>query len=74
MKSTPQANTEILIDLQGQILGLKAVLASILIANPGIKIEDHQISRSIILTKGLAFDDPNISVRAREVAQEIGGR
>ncbi len=74
MKSDQASTNEILIDLQGQILGLKAVLNSILVANPGIKVEDHQIGRSIILTKGLAVDDPQVSKKARETAQDVIGR
>jgi hypothetical protein len=74
MKSAQASTNEILIDLQGQILGLKAVLNSILVANPGIKVEDHQIGRSIILTKGLAVDDPRVSKKARETAQDVIGR
>ena len=63
-----------IIDLQGQILGLRAVLNSIIVANPGIKLEDHQIGRTIILAKGLVIDDPQVSKKARETAQEITGR
>lgn len=65
---------DILIDLQGQVLGLKAVMTSILVANPNIKIEEHQISRSIILTKGLAVDDPLVTKKAREIMQELAGQ
>ena len=74
MKDTQQKSTnEIILDLQGQILGLKAVLTSVLVANPGIKVEDHQIGRTIILAKGLPVDDPTISKRARDFSQEITG-
>ena len=69
----PKSTNDILLDLQGQILGLKAVLTSVLVANPGIKIEDHQVGRTIILAKGLPVDDPKISKRARDFSLEITG-
>ena len=74
MKTDSTSSRETLINLQGHVLGLKAVLNAIVVANPGLRIEDHQIGRAIILTKGVVVDDSLVSKKAREVAQETIGR